>query len=206
MAMFLPHESGGGREVKVYDPTRQPQNWNELLAPSQCAVFFKRVDSEAPLFPSGASVARFRDCTFLLFDSLEEARRTCEAKVHAYPYMRCEVFDWRGKAQPPLLTILHPDVAQKDELSEQSVRKRKILAILLFIAALPLFLLDRRYGGGLILPTFLGLTMILAGSRLLYWNTARRQRLNEEEQGVRAHLEREQQNDQEQKSIRRPGN
>jgi len=118
--------------------------------------------------------------------------------------MRCEVFGCRGKAQPPLLTILHPDVAQKDELSAQSVRRRQILAILLFITALPLFLLDRRYGGGLVLPTFLGLTMILAGLRLMYWNTARRQRLNDEEQNVRAHLEREQQNDQERKSINRP--
>jgi hypothetical protein len=101
---------------------------------------------------------------------------------------------------------VHPDVAHKDELSAQSVRKRKILAMLLFVAALPLFLLDRRYQGGLILRTFLGLTMILAGLRLLHWNTARRQRLNEEEQGVRAHLEREQQNDQDWKLMRRPGN
>jgi hypothetical protein len=204
--MSVAQESSGGREVKVYDSARQPQNWNELLAPSQCAVFFKRIDSEAPLSPGGTIVARFRDCTFLLFDSLEAARRVCEAKVRAYPYMRCEIFDWRGKAQPPLLTILHPDVAHKDELSAQSVRKRRILAILLFMAALPLFLLDRRYGGGLVLPTFLGLTMILAGLRLLYWNAARRQRLNEEEQGVRAHLEREQQKDQDWKSICRPGN
>ena len=202
--MLVPQESSGGREVKVYDPTRRPRNWNDLLAPSQCAVFFKHIDSEAPLSPSGATVARFRDCTFLLFDSLEAARRVCEAKVGAYPYMRCEVFGCRGKAQPPLLTILHPDVAQKDELSAQSVRRRQILAILLFITALPLFLLDRRYGGGLVLPTFLGLTMILAGLRLMYWNTARRQRLNDEEQNVRAHLEREQQNDQERKSINRP--
>jgi hypothetical protein len=204
--MLVPQESSGGREVKVYDAARQPQNWNELLAPSQCAVFFKRIDSEAPLSPGGAIVARFRDCTFLLFESLDEARRVCEAKVRGYPYMQCEIFDWRGKARPPLLTIVHPDVAQKDELSAQSVRKRKILAILLFIAALPLFLIDRRYSGGLVLPTFLGLTMILTSLRLLYWNTARRQRLNGEEQGVRAHLEREQQKDQGWKSIRRPGN
>jgi hypothetical protein len=204
--MLVHEESSGGREVKVYDPARQPRNWNELLARSQCAVFFKRIDSEAPLSPSGATVARFRDCTFLLFDSLEEARRVCEAKVRDYPFMRCEIFDWRGKAQPPLLTIVHPDIAQKDELSAQSVRRRKILAIFLFIAAVPLFVLDHRSGGFLVLPTFLGLTMILAGLRLLYWNTARRQRLKEEEQGVRAHLEREQQNDQNWQSTRRPGN
>ena len=180
-----------GREVKVYDQARQPQNWNELLAPSQCAVFFKRIGSQAPLSPTGASVPRVRDCTFLLFDSLEEARRLCQAKVHDYPYMCCEIFDWRGKAQPPLLTIVHPDFAHKDELSAQSVRQRKIVVILLFIGALPLFWFDHRSGGGLIWPTFLGLTMILAGLRILYWNTARRQRPKEEEEAVRDHLQRE---------------
>jgi hypothetical protein len=91
--MFDPQEARAGREVKVYDSARQPQNWNELLAPSQCAVFFKRVDSETPLSPSGAAVARFRDCTFLLSDSLGVARRVCEAKVRELPYMRCEIFD-----------------------------------------------------------------------------------------------------------------
>jgi hypothetical protein len=204
--MFDHHENNAGREVKVYDSTRQPRNWNELLTPSQCAVFFKRIHSEAPLSPCGAAVTHFRDCTFLLFDRLEDARRVCEVKVGEYPYMRCEIFDGRGKAQPPLVTIVHPDRASEDELSTQSVRNRRILAMLLFIAALPLFLLDRKYQGGLILPTFLGLTMILAGLRLLHWNTARKQRLHEEREGVRAHLERERQNDQDGNPMRRPGN
>ena len=200
--MLVSEQRSGGREVKVYDEARQPQNWNELLTPSQCAVFFKRMDSEVPLSPSGASVARFRDCTFLLFDSLEEARRVCEAKVRDYPYMQCEIFDWRGKAQPPLLTIVHPAVAPKDELSAQSVRRRKILAILLFIGSLPLFWLDQRSGGVLVVPTFLALTMILAGLRILYWNTARRQHLKEQEQRVQAHLQREQQSIQGRESVR----
>ena len=165
--MLVSEQGSRGREVKVYDEARQPQNWNALLTPSQCAVFFKRIDSEAPLLPSGASVARFRDCTFLLFDSLEEARRLCEAKVRDYPHMRCEIFDWRGKAQPPLLTIVHPGVAEKGELSAGSVRKRKILAILLFIGALPLFLFDTRSEGVLVFPTFLAISMILAVLRIL---------------------------------------
>jgi hypothetical protein len=200
--MLNSKEASAGREVKVYDAARQPQDWNALLKPSQCAVFFKRIDSEAPLSPRGESIAQFQDCTFLLFDSLEEARRLCEARVSDHPYMRCEVFDWRGKARPPLLTIMHPQAARKDELSAHSVRKRTILAILLFIGALPLFWLDHRSGGALVFPTFLALTMILAGLRVLYWNTARRQRLKEEAEAVRAHLLREQQNDPGRKFVR----
>ena len=201
LAMSVSEQRSGGRERKIYDEARQPQDWNVLLAPSQCAVFFKRIDSENPLSSDGASFARFRDCTFLLFDSLEEARRFCEAKVLAHPYMLCEVFDWRGKAQPPLLTIVHPEVARNDELSAQSVRRRKILAIFLFIGSLPLFWFDHRSGGVLVVPTFLALTMILAGLRILYWNTARRQRLKEQEERVRAHLQREQQNAQGRESF-----
>jgi len=122
--------------------------------------------------------------------------------VRDFPYMWCETFDRRGKAQPLPETFVDPDIARKDELSAQSVRKRKILATLRFVALLPLFWSDSRSGGYLVLLTVLGLTMILAGLRLLYWITARKLRLQEGEQGVRAHLARETRNDQCRKSVR----
>lgn len=106
--------------------------------------------------------------------------------------MCCEIFDWKGTAQAPLLTIVHASVVEKDELSAPSVRKRKIVAIVLFIAAPPLFWLDRRSGGVLVLPTFLALTMIVIGLRVLHWNMARGERLKAQAQRVRAHLQREQ--------------
>jgi len=194
--MLLAEPASGGREIKVYDHTRQPRDWNTLLTPSQCAVFFKRVDCEAPLSPTGASVDRFRDCTFLLFDTLEEARKVCETKVLDHPEMRCQIFDSRGMGQPPLLTIVNPHVAQKDELSVQSVRKRKILAVLLFVGSLPLFWYDHQTGGVQAVPTIAGFTMVLGGLRLLNWNLARGQRLKDQEERVRQHLQREQQNSQ----------
>lgn len=191
--MVISSQESAGREIKVYDDARRPREWPALLTPSQCAVFFKRINSEIPLLPDGTAVARFRDCTFLLFDSLEEARRLCEARVREHPHMCCEIFDCKGKAQPPLLTIVHPSVVEKDELSAQSVRKRKIAAIILFVGALPLFWLDQRSGGVLVLPTFLALTMIGIGLRMLHWNMARGERMKAQEQRVRAHLQREQQ-------------
>jgi hypothetical protein len=190
-AMVISSEESTGREIKVYDDVRQPREWTALLTSSQCAVFFKRINSETPLFPDG-TVARFRDSTFLLFNSIEAARQLCESRVRECPNMCCEIFDWKGKSQAPLLTILHPGVTGKDELSEESVRKRKIAAIILFFAAAPLFWWDQRSGGLLVLPTFLGLTIIVIGLRVLHWNMARGEGLKAQEQRMRSHLQREQ--------------
>src|SRR5215469_15128441 len=164
-----------GREIKVYDESRHPRNWHELLAPWQCAVFFSRINSVEPLSPQGTAVS-LRDCTFLLFDKLDDARQYCEAKVQECPHMRCEIFDSKGMAKAALLTISHPSVAAKDDVSLSSVRKRGIVAVVLFIAALPLIWWDWHAGSGLILPTVLGINMIFAGLRLLQWNTARQHR------------------------------
>jgi hypothetical protein len=177
-----------GREIKVYDESRHPRNWNELLNPSQCAVFFSRINSVEPLSPQGLPVARFRDCTFLLFDKLDDVRRFCEAKVQECPEMCCEVFDSKGKARPPLLTIVHPRVAEKDELSSSSVRKRAVVAVALFIVALPLIWWDWHAGSGMILPTVFGINMIFAALRLLQWNAAQRQRSEEQEARLKVHL------------------
>lgn len=189
--MAISSQEVAGREIRVYDDARQPREWTALLTPRQCAVFLKRVNSEMPLSPNGTACPRFRDSTFFLFDSLDEARRFSETKVRQYPHMCCEVFDSRGKARPPLVSITHPGVAEKDELSASSVRIRRIIAVCFFGSALPLFWWDWRANGILVLPTFLGLTMIVAGLRILHWNMARRELIREQERRVEAHLSRE---------------
>ena len=150
------------------------------------------MNSEIPLSPAGVPLARLRDATFLLFDSIDEARKSCEAKVLRHPDMCCEIFDSAGKARPPLLVIVHTSKVEKDELSASSVRNRKIVAIALFIAAIPLFWWDRQTNGTLVLPTFLGLTIIVAGIRILLWNMARRERIGQQEKRMQTHLVREQ--------------
>jgi hypothetical protein len=177
-----------GREIKVYDDSRQPREWHKLLAPLQGAVFFKRVNSEAPLSPNGFPVARLSDCTFLLFDTLAEARQFSEARVQELPEMCCEIFDSRGRAVVPLLVVMHPSVAKDDEMSASSVRKRTIVAAFLFVGSLPLIWWDWHSGSGLVLPTLIGINMIFAGLRLLQWNTARGQRIKEQEKRLQDHL------------------
>ena len=140
-------QSPSVQEFKVYDDTRQPRDWNALLTPAQCAVFFKHIQNSYPLSPDGVAIPRFKDCTFVRFDSVEEARQFCEGKVQQFPYMCCEVFDCNGKAKPPLVVVVHPSASEEDELSDTWVRRRKIIAIACFIGALPLFVWDWRAGG-----------------------------------------------------------
>ncbi len=181
------------QEIKVYDKARVPRNWNELLAPSQCAVFLTRINSTQPLTLAGEPVARLHDATFFRFDRLQDARSFCEAQVARHPHMCCQIYDSAGKARPPILTVMHPSVAAKDELSVSAVRQRKIIAIVLWIIALALILWDAHAGSVLILPTILGLNFFVIGLRLFYWNSARKDRLEEQEKRIRDHLLSEQQ-------------
>ncbi len=181
------------REINIYDDSRQPPEWNKLLTPSQCAAFFRRWDSEAPLSSEGIPFARLRDTTFLLFDSIEEARRFCEAKVQQHPDLCCEIFDRFGKARPPLMVVVHPRNARKDEFSLSSVRKRNAAAALLVLTGIALIWWDRRAGWWMVAPTYIGLTMILVALRLLYWNRGRTEYTAEQKQRVEEHLEREKQ-------------
>jgi hypothetical protein len=74
-------QSSGFREFKVYDKSRSSPDWTSLVAPTQCAVFFKHFETGAPLSPDGARIFTMTDCTFLIFDRLDEARRFCETRV-----------------------------------------------------------------------------------------------------------------------------
>ena len=180
-----------GLEVKVYDDARVPRDWHRLLQPWQCAVLFRRVSSETPVTSDGIAFAHMRDSTFWLFDCLADARAFCEARVREHPEICGEIYDDRGKARPPLALVLAPQAAARDELGASAVRNRKLLASLLILCSLPLFWWDWRTGGWLVLPTFLGLTMILAAARLLYINLARDEREAGERQRVEGHLARE---------------
>jgi hypothetical protein len=106
-----------GLEVKVYDGARAPRDWHRLLQPWQCAVFFRRVNSEACVSGDGIAFGRIRDSTFWLFDRLADARAFCEARVREHAEICGEIYDDRGKARPPLVAVLAPQAAARDELS-----------------------------------------------------------------------------------------
>ena len=188
----IPNNSSGFREFKVYDQARASPDWTSLVSPSQCAAFFKDLETAVPLSAEGVPVSRITDCTFILFDRLDQARRFCEARVAEHPSMCCEIFDCEGRAKPPLLTIVHSGMAQKDELSATWLRRRRIAAILCCLAAIPLFVWDAKAGWSLILPTFFAFNLIFFGLRLLYWNSARGSHDQEQSRRLEDHLCREQ--------------
>ena len=115
----------------------------------------------------------------------------CETCVREHPEICGEIYDDRGKARPPLVLVLAPQAAARDELGPSAVRNRKLLATLLILCSVLLFWWDWRTGGRLVLPMFLGIAMILAALRILHMNLARTERATSEQQRIQAHLARE---------------
>ena len=192
---MAPMELGAYRapygEFKVYDDARRPPEWTALVGPAQCAVFLKDVKTANPLALDGTEVEHIRDCTFFLFDRLDEARSFCEAQVRRYPQMCCDVFDADGKAKPPMLVIMHPDSAKKDELSPSSVKWRKNVAIASLVASAGLFAADWHSEFELTWPSILAVNLFLLGLRFLYWNTVSGERRRTQAKRVTEHLRRE---------------
>ena len=180
-----------GLELRVYDGARAPRDWHRLLQPWQCGVFFRRVDSETCVSADGIAFGRIHDSTFWLFDRLADARQFCETCVREHPDICGEIYDHRGKARPPRVVVLAPQAAARDELGPSAVRNRKLLAAVLILCSLLLFWWDGRTGGWLVLPTFLGITMILAALRILHLNLARTERATSEQLRIQAHPARE---------------
>jgi hypothetical protein len=186
-----PIQQGAFREFKVYDNTRQPADWTSLVGHSQCAAFLKDVTTANPLATDGSEIAHLDDCRFLLFDHLEEARAFCEAQVQQYPFMCCEIFDAAGKAKPPLLIVMHPTAARRDELSPTWVKRRKVAAIASLVAAGVLFVADWRSEYELLWPSLLAVNLLPLGLRLLYWNSASSERSRTQARRIEEHLQRE---------------
>ena len=59
-----------------------------MVRPSQCAVFLKDRITSSPVAPDGRPFHRSDSATCTVFDSLDDARRFCEAKVQALPQVR----------------------------------------------------------------------------------------------------------------------
>jgi hypothetical protein len=188
-----PIQEGVLRVFKVYDDTRRPSDWTSLVGPTQCAVFLKDVQTANPLATDGSEINHLRDCTFLRFNRLADARAFCEAQVQRYPIMCCEIFDSDGKAKPPMLVIMHPNAARKDELSPAWVKRRKIAAIVSLLAAPALFIADWRSEYEMLWPSIVAVNLFLLGLRLLYWNTASSERRKRQANRIEEHLQREKQ-------------
>ena len=154
--------------LRIHDPDRRPASWSEIIAPGQFVAF-----------------ATPSDGTCALFDSVGEARAFCEAAVLAAPATRFDVFDADGRANPPLLTLVHPSRAQGLDTHPRNQHKRRVIAwALITSGALLLIYTYWKFADiRAIFPGVIGINLLLAGGRLLWFNLAVRE--TERERGER---------------------
>jgi hypothetical protein len=146
--------------LQIHDPSRRPASWAEIIGPEQFVAF-----------------ATPSDGTCVLFDSLDEARAFCEAAVRSAPAARFDVFDAQGRAQSPLLTIVHPSHAEGLDSHPRVLHKRRVIAWVLIAGGTLLLIWTYWKFSDIeaIFPGVIGINMLLAGGRMLWYNLAVRE-------------------------------
>ena len=146
--------------VRIHDPERRPASWAGIIRPGQFVAF-----------------ATPSDGTCVLFDSLAEARAYCETAVLSSPAVRYDVFDAEGRAHPPLLTIVHPSRGQTLDTDLRVQHKRRTIAWALIAAGAVLIIWTSwaLHDIEAIFPGIIGLNLLLAGGRMLWYNLAVRE-------------------------------
>jgi hypothetical protein len=148
--------------LKLYDPTRKPAEWTGLVHPGQYAVFHSDIATDIEKTQDGHYLNPGEESTCAVFDSLTEAESYCEAKVEAIPNLRCDIYDHTGKSRPPMLTYVN-----RAHLRAPNNRVR--WGWTLIAASVPCFWIEWHYHGILVIPMVVGLNLIFAGLRLIYW-------------------------------------
>jgi hypothetical protein len=161
--------------VRIHDPARRPPGWTGIIRPGQFVAF-----------------ATPSDGTCVIVDSLAEARAYCEAAVQAAPATRFDVFDAQGRAESPLLTVVHPSRARALDTHPRAIQRRRVIGWSLIIGGAVLLIWTYWQFPDIeaIFPGVIGINMILAGGRLLWFNlvvreteSARGERLAKAESG-----------------------
>lgn len=157
--------------LRVYDGSRQPRDWMDVIRPGQFVVFPSLIADGAPCDFEGTPVAHHL-AVCAIADSLDEAERSSRTCVAEHSTLRCDVFDADGRRNPPLLTIVHPDRARGLE-GDASVRRRnKWIAFALIAVAPVLMWFDWMAAGLMIVPTVIAVNGLLLAARLLQLNAA----------------------------------
>jgi len=158
-------------QLRLFDRSRTPNSWTEIIRPGQFVAFAKTVDTGAPCDAHGRLFATVEDASCLLFVSLADAEAFCREQVNRATNVRFEIFDSAGRAHPPPLVIVHPSRQQQLEGNSRGMRLRRRGAIALFIVAAVSFWYDFRHGPGLrFFPTLVGINLVVVALRLLQLN------------------------------------
>jgi hypothetical protein len=170
--------------LRLYDPARRPSNWTDVIRADQFAAFAKQLGTGIACDLDGRVFDDPHHAACAVFDSFREARRECEAAVARTPAVQVDIFDAQGRANPPLLTVMHPDRAAAHEAGPQAARRRRLIGWGLIVVSLPTLALALTLDDAVaaVLPGLLGFNLLLFGGRLLWLNFGMREteRLREE--------------------------
>ena len=161
----------------------------DVIRPGQVVVFAKESTSGNPCDFEGRPYADAAHAECAICDSLSEARAFGEAAVDKVPSLRLDVFDAEGRSRPPLLTLLHSSRVQEADTHPRVLRKRRVIAWALIAIGIPLivFAYVEHRDRDIILPAFIGINMLVAAGRLLWFNLAVRETERAREERVRQH-------------------
>ena len=160
-----------------------------MIRRDQVVIFARDVDSGAACDLSGSPFADPALATCAIADSLAEAQAVAEAALTKAPSMRLDIFDADGRANPPLMTLLHPSRATHADTHPSVLRRRQVIAWALIAAGIPLivFAIVERNDREIILPAFLGINMLIAAGRLLWFNLGVRETERVRQERLRRH-------------------
>jgi hypothetical protein len=178
------------RQVLLYDRTRVPPNWTQLIRPGQYAVFLSDVESSAPVSRDGIPVHSASEYFCLLFETLSDAESYCQEAVKDIRRLKCEVFDSAGRANPPIAVFVNPEFAHTLD-TEASARRLVRWGVVAIAVSLPLFWYAWKNGAGVVWwPIFVGINAVFAGLRLIQWGHGLKEELRYRQKEAALRLER----------------
>jgi hypothetical protein len=176
-----------GTVIRLFDPRREPPDWTDLIAQRDCAVLLKHRTDSTALRPDGRPYAEVRDCTCVVFHSLDAAERFCQSNVRDLPHVRCEIYDKDGPLHPPMMVILHPAFELQEDSGPIWSRRRKLIMIFVALLAIPLFWFGSRGSISSDFAIFLGINCVLMALRFLYWHAGSAARERKRRERLEAH-------------------
>ena len=149
------------RVLKLYDSERRG-TWLDQLAPDEYPLFLRDARTWAERDADGEPLGRNGDSVCLVFRTLEEAKQFGEQKVRERPDLRCDIYDSEGLRKPPLCSF-------GDRDWNPAPRTLFWLAGSCALASIPLFFWDWSRRGELVLATIIGINLVAAALRFVFW-------------------------------------
>jgi hypothetical protein len=179
-----------GLEILLYDYHRRPRNWSEIIQLHQCAVFVRDVRRGCSASRQGTPQTA-ATATCILFDSVDRAESVCREIVNANPNLTCEILDYEGPMNPPLLTVCAGEAGGgDDDMRGWIAKNRKLVASIAIAGSILLFCYDFLHKGPLVL-TVIGINLIAAALRFLLWDAGAKRNERTRLARLNAHRQRE---------------